>query len=118
MNIFKIKANINQYLFFFSSRVFVRAFYHAEASNDIECFEAKSNEVITTRVDPRMDLLTRPLLKVTSLGVETVILSWKLDDSVDESLVKGFRIFHNTKPTEILPPTQHEYEISNLKPGR
>jgi len=45
-------------------------------------------------------------------------LSWKLDDSVDQTLVKGYRIILNSKPTEILLPTQHEYELRNLKPGK
>jgi len=44
-------------------------------------------------------------------------LSWKLDDSVDQTLIKGYRIILNSKPTEILPPNQHEYELRNLKPG-
>jgi hypothetical protein len=47
-----------------------------------------------------------------------VNLSWTLDDSVDQTLVKGYRIILNSKPTEILPPNQHEYELRNLKPGK
>jgi hypothetical protein len=45
-------------------------------------------------------------------------LSWKLDDSVDQTLIKGYRIIRNSKPTEILPPNQYEYELRNLKPGK
>jgi len=45
-------------------------------------------------------------------------LSWKLDDSVDQTLVKGYRIILNSKPTEILLPTQNEYELRHLKPGK
>jgi len=46
-----------------------------------------------------------------------VNLSWKFDDSVDESLIKGYRIILNTKPSEILSSNQHEYELRKLKPG-
>ena len=77
-----------------------------------------SREVTTAKVDPLIDLLTRPLLQVTRVGLQMVTLSWKLDDSVDQALVKGYRMILNSKPTEILPPTQREYEMRNLKPGR
>jgi hypothetical protein len=64
-----------------------------------------------------IDLLSRPLLKVTRVGLQMANLSWKLDDSTDQSLVKGYRIVLNSKPGEILSPNQHEYELRNLKPG-
>jgi hypothetical protein len=44
-------------------------------------------------------------------------LAWQLDDSVDQALVKGYRIILNSKPTEILPSNQREYELRDLKPG-
>lgn len=46
-----------------------------------------------------------------------VHLSWKLDDAVDQTLIKGYRVILNSRPTEILPPNQHEYELRNLRPG-
>ncbi len=85
---------------------------------DIEYVNTTSNEVTTARVDPLIDLLPRPLLKVTRVGLQMANLSWKLDDSVDQTLVKGYRIILNSKPTEILLPTQNEYELRNLKPGK
>jgi hypothetical protein len=85
---------------------------------DIEYVQTTSNVVRTTTVHPLIDLLTRPLLKVTHVGLQMVNLSWTLDDSVDQTLVKGYRIILNSKPTEILPPNQHEYELRNLKPGK
>ncbi len=85
---------------------------------DIEYVITTSNEVTTAIPGPSIDLLTRPLLKVTRVGLQMVNLSWTLDDSVDQTLVKGYRIILNSKPTEILPPNQHEYELRNLKPGK
>jgi hypothetical protein len=46
-----------------------------------------------------------------------VNLSWKPDDSVDRTLIKGYRIILNSKPTQILPANQYEYELRNFKPG-
>ncbi|CAF2333699.1 unnamed protein product [Rotaria sp. Silwood2] len=98
--------------------IFVRALFYVHGSDDARftTMATKSNEVITTRIDSLIDLLTRPLLQVTRIGLQMAVLSWKLDDSVDQSLVKGYRIFLNSKPTEILPPNKHEYELRNLKP--
>jgi len=90
---------------------------HAQDSTDIEYVKTTSNEVKTTRVDPLIDLLARPILKVTHLGVQMVNLSWKPDDSVDRTLIKGYRIILNSKPTQILPANQYEYELRNFKPG-
>ncbi|CAF0883109.1 unnamed protein product [Adineta steineri] len=97
--------------------VFVRALYHVQGLNDTKYLVTKSNEIKTTRIDPLIELLTRPLLQVTRIGLQTAYLSWKLDDSVDQTLIKGYRMILNSKPTEILPPDQHEYELRNLKPG-
>jgi len=85
---------------------------------DIEYAQSKSNEVTTTPGDSFIDLLPRPLLKVIRVGLQMASLAWKLDDSVDQTLVKGYRIILNSKPTEILPPNQHEYELTGLKPGK
>jgi hypothetical protein len=86
---------------------------------DIEYVQSKSNVVTTTTTDDSfIDLLPRPLLKVIRVGLQMASLAWKLDDSVDQTLVKGFRIILNSKPTEILPPNQHEYELTGLKPGK
>ncbi|CAF0725940.1 unnamed protein product [Rotaria sordida] len=98
--------------------VFVRAFFNVQGSNDIRVIAtATSDEVITTRIDPLIDLLPRPILRVTRIGLQMAVLSWKLDESVDQSLVKGYRIILNSKPSEILPPNQYEYELRNLKLG-
>ena len=97
--------------------MFVRAFFHVRGLSDTKYAATNSNEVKTTRIDPLIDLLTRPLLQVTRTGVQTATLSWKLEDSVDPILIKGYRIILNSKPTEILPANQHEYELRNLKPG-
>jgi hypothetical protein len=51
------------------------------------------------------------------VGLQMASLAWQLDDSVDQALVKGYRIILNSKPTEILPSNQHEYELRDLKPG-
>ncbi|CAF1469981.1 unnamed protein product, partial [Adineta ricciae] len=97
--------------------VFVRTYYHIQGSKDTKYLITESNRVKTKRIDPLIELLTRPVLKVTKLGVQTASLSWKLDDTIDPSLVKGYRIILNSKPTEILSATQHEYELRNLKAG-
>ncbi|CAF3616975.1 unnamed protein product [Adineta steineri] len=60
--------------------------------------------------------LSQPILKVTQIGIQMVNLSWTLNDSVDPSWIKAYRIIVNTKPTEILPPNQHEYKLENLEP--
>jgi hypothetical protein len=99
-------------------RVFVRAFFHVQGLTDIDYLKTQSIPMITTKVDPLIDLLSRPLLKVNRVGLQMVSLAWKLDDSVDETLVKGYRIILNSKPTEILPSDQHEYELTGLKPGK
>jgi hypothetical protein len=109
-----MNININEYIC--DCRVFIRAAFHTGESNDKNYVITTSNQVTTARVDPLIDLLTRPLLKVTRIGLQMANLSWKLDDSVDQSLVKGYRIILNSKPTEILSPNQHEYELRNLKP--
>lgn len=101
-----------------SSRIFVRALFHVQGLTDLEYVKTQSNEMKTTKVDPLIDLITRPLLKVVRVGLQMVSFSWKLDDSVDPILIKGFRIILNSKPTEILPPTQTEYELTGIKPGR
>ena len=110
-----MNININKYIC--DCRVFIRAAFHTRGSNDKNYVITTSNQVTTARVDPLIDLLPRPLLTVTRVGSQMANLSWKLDDSVDQSLVKGYRIILNSKPTEILPPNQHEYELRNLKPG-
>ncbi|CAM4854988.1 unnamed protein product [Rotaria socialis] len=96
---------------------FVRALFHAYESNDLNYVTTTSDEVITQNYHGLIELLTRPLLQVASIGLQMATLSWTLDSSVDQSLVKGYRIFLNSKPTEILLPNQHEYEFRNLKPG-
>ncbi|CAF5108035.1 unnamed protein product, partial [Rotaria magnacalcarata] len=101
---------------FFSRRIFVRALFHAYESNDLNYVSTTSTEVITQNYHGFIELLTRPLLKVASIGLQLATLSWVLDSSVDQTLVKGYRIFLNSKPTEILLPNQHEYELRNLKP--
>ncbi len=107
------------FVLFFFRRIFVRAFFHVQGSMDIEYVQSKSNEVTTmTPGDSSIDLLPRPLLKVIRVGLQMASLAWKLDDSVDQTLVKGYRIILNSKPTEILPPNHHEYELTGLKPGK
>ena len=98
-------------------RIFVRALLHIQGLTDIEYARTQSNEVKTTKVDQLIDILPRPLLKVTRVGLQLVSLSWTMPDSVDQVLIKGYRIILNSKPTEILPPTQAEYELTGLKPG-
>jgi hypothetical protein len=98
--------------------VFVQAFFHVRGSSDTKYLTTSSNKVKTTRIDPLIELLTRPLLQVTRTGVQMAKLSWKVEDSVDPALIKGYRIILNSKPTEILPSNQQEYELRNLKPGQ
>ncbi len=114
-----VNSKGNKYKINFSvCRVFVRALFRVRGLVDKKYnFTTTSNEITTTRIDPLIDLLTRPLLKVTRIGLQMASLSWKLDDSVDQSLIKGYRIILNSKPNEILPPNQHEYELRNIKPG-
>jgi hypothetical protein len=99
-------------------RIFVRALFHVQGLTDIDYLKTISNRVITTSVDPLIDLLPRPLLQVTHVGLQMASLQWKLDESTDLALVKGYRIILNSKPTEILPSNQHEYELTGLKPGK
>jgi len=114
-----MNSKANTYKINFSvGRIFVRALFRVHGLIDTKSnLTTTSNEITTTRIDPLIDLLTRPLLKVTRIGLQMASLSWKLDDSVDQSLIKGYRIILNSKPNEILPPNQHEYELRNIKPG-
>lgn len=98
-------------------RIFLRALFHIHGSKDIEYVQTTSNEVATTKVDPLIDLIPRPLLKVTRVGLQMANLTWTLDDTADQKLIKGYRIVLNSKPTEILSSDQHEYELTGLKPG-
>lgn len=100
-----------------------------------KCISTTSNEVLIERVIPLIELLPKPILRVTRIGLQLVTitsfeilfynlinkfqinLSWKFDDSVDQSSIKGYRLFLNTKPTETFLPNQYEYELRNLKPG-
>jgi len=102
---------------------------------DTKYATTSSNEITTERVIPLIDLLPRPILQVTRVGLQMVIffhlnnlfnhlynqfqvnLAWKFGDSVNQSSIKGYRIILNTKPTETLSPNQHEYELRDLKPG-
>ena len=77
----------------------------------------KSNEVVTTSIDSLIDLLTRPLLKVSRIGLQMATLSWEFDADVDLSLVKSYRIVLNSRPIETLPSNQREHDLLNLKPG-
>ncbi|CAF0740560.1 unnamed protein product, partial [Didymodactylos carnosus] len=92
--------------------VFVRGFFHMHGVTDIKYASSTSAELSTSRYNPLAELLIRPLLKVARASVV-----WSIDQSVDESLIKGYRLIVNGKPAEILAPTQHEYEFSNISPG-
>ncbi|CAF4237631.1 unnamed protein product [Rotaria socialis] len=96
--------------------VFVRALFTIEKSTDTEYF-SKSSELKVDRVIPLIDLLPRPVLKVIRIGLQMATVSWKFDDSVNQSLIKGYRIILNGKAAEILPPKKYEYELQNIKSG-
>ncbi|CAF0920401.1 unnamed protein product [Adineta ricciae] len=57
------------------------------------------------------------MFDVTRIGPQMVILSWKIADSVDHSLIKGYELVMNKKIIQILTSNQHEYEIRNFQPG-
>ena len=103
---------------FLFRRIYLQALFHIHGSRDIEYVTTKSNEVSTTRIDPLIDLIPRPLLKVIRVGLQMANLAWTIDDTADQKLIKGYRIILNSKPTEILSSDQHEYELPGLKPGR
>ncbi|CAF1293197.1 unnamed protein product [Rotaria sordida] len=97
--------------------VFVQALFTIQELSETKYFTTTSNEIIIERVIPLIDLLPKPVLKVTRIGLQMVNFSWKLDNSVDQSLIKGFRIVLNRKPTEILSSNQYECELRNIKSG-
>lgn len=103
---------------FLCCRIFLNALFHIHGSKDIEYVKTQSNEVSTARVDPLIDLIPRPMLKVTSVGLQMANLAWTIDETADQKLIKGYRIVLNSKPTEILSAEQHEYELTGLRPGQ
>lgn len=88
-----------------------------QGCTDLTYLSTFSNKVVTTNLDRLGDMLPRPILQVTDIGLQTVTVSWKLSASIEESLIKGYRIIQNSKPTEIISPTQNKYDLRNLKPG-
>ncbi|CAF3973637.1 unnamed protein product [Rotaria sp. Silwood1] len=101
----------------FFRRVFVQALFTIQELSETKYFTTTSNEVKIERVIPLIDLLPRPILTVTRIGLQMANFSWKLENSVDQSLIKGFRIILNKKPTEIFSSNQYEYELRNIKSG-
>ncbi|CAF3704714.1 unnamed protein product [Rotaria sp. Silwood1] len=97
--------------------VFVQALFTIQELSETKYFTTTSNEVKIERVIPLIDLLPRPILTVTRIGLQMANFSWKLENSVDQSLIKGFRIILNKKPTEIFSSNQYEYELRNIKSG-
>lgn len=63
---------IFSYIIFYC-RVFVRALFNIEESIDKNHF-SKSNKVKLERVIPLIDLIPRPVIKVTDIGLQTVIV--------------------------------------------
>ncbi|CAF3224711.1 unnamed protein product [Rotaria sp. Silwood2] len=97
--------------------VFVQALFSIQELSDTKYFTTTSNEIKIERVIPLIDLLPKPVLKVTRIGLQMASFSWKLDNPVDQSLIKGFRIILNKKPTEVLSSNQYECELRNIKSG-
>lgn len=63
-------------------RIFVRAFYQVKGLTNTNYVHTDSNEITTARIDPLIDLLTRPLLKVVKLGNQSVIISLRLSHGI------------------------------------
>lgn len=56
-----------------SCRVFVRALYTVQASKDAKVVTTTSNEVVLEKAVPLIDLIPRPVLKVTRVGLQMVV---------------------------------------------
>ncbi len=59
---------------FLLHRAFVRALFTVQVLDDTKQASTISNEVITEKVIPLIDLIPRPVLKVTRVGLQMVIL--------------------------------------------
>ncbi|UJR13408.1 hypothetical protein I4U23_000423 [Adineta vaga] len=87
-------------------------------TTDYESNVAPGNDSSAYRLDSSTgDFSPVSMFSVTRIGIQTVNLSWKIDNSIDRSLINGYEILLNKKSIQTLTSNQQEYELQNLQSG-